>query len=251
MSTTLFKEKEGQSYKSDADGFANKLHAVVKGYLGSAAEAYLGDCVEMKARRGRAHEERGDDWRGPGESPGVEQVGVLRPEETADAAPRPLRRLLVRLRRREVGRGRLVLADGRVVGLGLVQIDAHVRVADIPEGEDGVPVRLELRRARGLLPEESVQGLALARVEDAFLSVVVEVAVVRDLDAGVELLSVRVLVPDMEMGNVSAFLGVHEDFEFVCHVSDPGHLADETRVVHRLVGFCNSLIFYCHEVPLI
>lgn len=49
VATSRFKD-EGRTYKGDADGFASKLHAVVRGYLGPAAEAYLGDCEEMKAQ---------------------------------------------------------------------------------------------------------------------------------------------------------------------------------------------------------
>ena len=49
VSTPRFKD-EGRTYRGNADGFSNKLHAVVRGYLGSAAEDHLGDCVELKAQ---------------------------------------------------------------------------------------------------------------------------------------------------------------------------------------------------------
>lgn len=54
VATSLFSDA-GRTYKGNADGFSLKLHAIARGYLGGAAESYLGECVEMGATGGRSY----------------------------------------------------------------------------------------------------------------------------------------------------------------------------------------------------
>lgn len=48
VDTPQYNDK-GNVYKANADQLSLKLHAIVRGYLGSAAEAYLGECTEFGA----------------------------------------------------------------------------------------------------------------------------------------------------------------------------------------------------------
>ena len=54
VDTPLFRDV-GHAFKGNADQLSIKLHNIVHGYLGSAAEAYLGDCAEHKANGGLSY----------------------------------------------------------------------------------------------------------------------------------------------------------------------------------------------------
>lgn len=54
VSTPKFSDAE-HTYHGNADSYGRKIHALVRAYLGGAAEAYLGDCTEHAANGGQKY----------------------------------------------------------------------------------------------------------------------------------------------------------------------------------------------------